>query len=253
MRGLGVGDAQGLAQLIAAGRRNLFPAQIPSQQYLAAHLSLALYLCRLFCVAREDRPAKLRLTVRPGWGGYTRGRLRGVDVTATTSVSVSVPMPSTGDVITGGVTGSTVTGAGWSGSGGGVSKVWPNGSTPSSGGLPVVVSPVSLSAGVSLSGLGDTGAGWPGSSGGIFDVPNGSTPSSGGLGAGEAGWDFLTVGIRIACCRIRLPSAHRPFISLSTGGAATAPVCRSRWASPGPPGRRRARTRQNAPLRPTAT
>ena len=195
MRGLGVGDAQGLAQLIAAGRRNLFPAQIPSQQYLAAHLSLALYLCRLFCVAREDRPAKLRLTVRPGWGGYTRGRLRGVDVTATTSVSVSVPMPSTGDVITGGVTGSTVTGAGWSGSGGGVSKVWPNGSTPSSGGLPVVVSPVSLSAGVSLSGLGDTGAGWPGSSGGIFDVPNGSTPSSGGLGAGEAGWDFLTVGI----------------------------------------------------------
>ena len=77
MRGLGVGDAQGLAQLIAAGRRNLFPAQIPSQQYLEAHLSLALYLCRLFCVAREDRPAELRLTVRPGWDGYTRGRLRG--------------------------------------------------------------------------------------------------------------------------------------------------------------------------------
>ena len=57
----------------------------------------------------------------------------GVDVTATTSVSVSVPMPSTGDVITGGVTGSTVTGAGWSGSSGGIFDV-PNGSTPSSGG-----------------------------------------------------------------------------------------------------------------------
>ena len=69
VRGLGVGDAQGLAQLIAVGRRDLFPA-------LAGHLPLALHLCRLFCVAREDQRAKLRLTVRPAWDGYTRGRRR---------------------------------------------------------------------------------------------------------------------------------------------------------------------------------
>ena len=109
-------------------------------------------------------------------------------------------MPSTGDVITGGVTGSTV-----------------------------------------------TGAGWPGSSGGIFDVPNGSTPSSGGPGAGEAGWDFLTVGIP-NCVLPNMSAISTPsfYLSLSTGGAAPAPVYRNRWAAAGPPRRRRARTRQNA-------